>query len=166
MAPKTGGTVQSRLSFPTTKGGASAAAAKAKKPVVSAAAPTAVSSTTKAQSTTSKDTTAPSKDLAKAPQKQKQRPVDSDEEDDDHPNFDVVDHSEEEIEEPVEAVIAPPPVSAPEIEEISSASEDEGAETAKGKAKPKGLKDLMNDRQFKEGYKIAKAKVGGDLTSS
>ncbi|KAG8916066.1 hypothetical protein FRC01_003400, partial [Tulasnella sp. 417] len=110
MAPpkSSGGPVQSRLSFPTTKGGASAAAAKAKKPIVSAIAPAPISSTTKAQSTTSKDTTAPSKGLPKAPQKQSKRPVDSDEEDDDHPNFEVDDESEEEIEEPVEVAIAPP----------------------------------------------------------
>lgn len=163
--PKTsGGPVQARLSFPTTKGGVSAAA-KGKKSVISTVAPSTAVSTTKAQSTVSKDTAVASKGPAKAPQKQPKRPADSDEEDDDALDFRADKESEEEIEEPVEAVIAPPPVAAPEIEEISSASDDEGMETAKGKAKAKGLKDLMNDRQFKEGYKIAKAKVGGDLTS-
>ncbi|KAG8951885.1 hypothetical protein FRC04_005577 [Tulasnella sp. 424] len=164
--PKTsGGPVQARLSFPTTKGGVSAAA-KGKKSVVSTVASSTAVSTTKAQSTASKDTAVASKGPAKAPQKQPKRPVDSDDEDDDALDFRADKESEEEIEEPVEAVIAPPPAAAPEVEEISSASDDEGMETAKGKAKAKGLKDLMNDRQFKEGYKIAKAKVGGDLTKS
>ncbi|KAG8984384.1 hypothetical protein FRB90_005357 [Tulasnella sp. 427] len=169
MAPpkSSGGAVQSRLSFPTTKGGVSAAAAKAKKPVVSAVTPTTATSATSAQSAAPKDTVAQPKGLAKAPQKQRKRPVDSDGEEEDDLGFTVDQESEEEVEEPVEAITPAPPVVVPiEVEEISSTSEDDEMEAAKGKAKAKGLKDLMTDRQFKEGYKIAKAKVGGDLTQS